>query len=56
MIIKLLLGFEKKVVEPNYRINAGFFVLEPSIIDFIDNDDPIWEKEPLERLAEDPNY
>ena len=32
-------------------INGGFFVLEPEIINCIDNDQTIWEHEPLEQLA-----
>lgn len=32
-------------------INGGYFVLEPKIFDYIDSDQCIWEKEPLERLA-----
>ncbi len=32
-------------------INGGFFVLEPEIFDYIDGDETHWEKEPLERLA-----
>lgn len=33
-------------------INAGFFVLEPEIFNYIKNDDTvIWEKEPLENIA-----
>ena len=34
-------------------INGGFFVLEPGVLDYIDGDETIWEREPLERLAED---
>jgi glucose-1-phosphate cytidylyltransferase len=34
-------------------INGGFFVLEPSVIDRIDGDPTIWEREPLEGLAAD---
>ena len=34
------------------RINGGFFVLSPRILDYIDGDDTIFEKEPMERLAE----
>jgi glucose-1-phosphate cytidylyltransferase len=34
-------------------INSGFFVLEPGVIDYIDGDSTAWEKEPLERLADD---
>ncbi len=32
-------------------INGGFFVLNPEVIDCIDDDDTIWEKGPLENLA-----
>jgi glucose-1-phosphate cytidylyltransferase len=34
-------------------INGAFFVLEPAIFDYIDADEMVWEKEPLERLARD---
>jgi glucose-1-phosphate cytidylyltransferase len=34
-------------------INGGFFVLEPGIVEYVDDDMSIWEREPLERLAED---
>jgi len=32
-------------------VNAGFFVLEPEIFDFIENDATVFEKKPLESLA-----
>jgi glucose-1-phosphate cytidylyltransferase len=32
-------------------INGAFFVLEPQVLDYIDGDETVWEKEPLERLA-----
>jgi len=32
-------------------INGGFFVLEPDVFDYIEGDDTIWEKKPLEKLA-----
>jgi glucose-1-phosphate cytidylyltransferase len=32
-------------------INGGFFVLEPGVIDYIDGDDTVWEREPMELLA-----
>ena len=32
-------------------INGGFFILNPSVIDRIDNDQTIWEKEPITHLA-----
>jgi len=34
-------------------INGGFFVLEPEVIDYIDGDMTFWERDPLERLADD---
>lgn len=34
-------------------INGGFFVLEPQIFEYIENDETIWESEPLEKLAID---
>ena len=35
-------------------INGGFFVLEPGIVDYIDDDESTkWELAPLERLAKD---
>lgn len=34
-------------------INAGFFVLHPRVLDYIAGDDTIWERAPLEKLAED---
>ena len=32
-------------------VNGGFFVLEPAVLDYIDNDATVWERGPLERLA-----
>ncbi len=32
-------------------INGGFFVLDPSVIDYIEGDQTVWELDPLERLA-----
>jgi glucose-1-phosphate cytidylyltransferase len=34
-------------------INGGFFVLEPGVMRYIDDDDTIWELGPLEGLARD---
>ena len=34
-------------------VNAGFFVCEPKVLDYIEDDKTVFEKEPLERLAED---
>jgi len=32
-------------------VNAGFFVLSPTVLDYIVDDFTVWEREPLERLA-----
>ena len=47
---------DKKVTKFNEKpsgdwINAGFFVLEPNIFDYLEDDSTIWEKEPLQKLA-----
>jgi len=34
-------------------INGGFFVLSPKVLDYIAEDQTIWEREPLERLAQE---
>lgn len=34
-------------------INGGFFVCQPEVIDYIENDHTIWEQQPMERLAAD---
>ena len=46
-----VVGFEEKPVGEGGWINGGFFVLSPAIDDYIDGDDSIWEKAPMERLA-----
>jgi glucose-1-phosphate cytidylyltransferase len=45
-----VLSFREKP-QGNSRINGGFFVLSPKVIDYIDGDHTVWEGEPLERLA-----
>jgi glucose-1-phosphate cytidylyltransferase len=45
--------FEEKPQIGEGWINGGFFVLEPQVLDYIEGDESIWEREPLERLAED---
>jgi len=32
-------------------VNSGFFVLEPKVMDYISGDASVWEREPMERLA-----
>src|SRR3990172_3409681 len=49
----LITGFKEKPHGDGGWINGGFFVLAPGVFDYIDGDDAIWERTPLERLARD---
>jgi glucose-1-phosphate cytidylyltransferase len=46
-------GFQEKPAGDGGWINGGFFVLSPKIGDYIEGDDTIWEREPMESLARD---
>lgn len=43
--------FAEKKKEDGGWINGGYMVLEPEVIDYIDGDRTIFEREPLERLS-----
>lgn len=45
--------FGEKISSPDSLINAGFFVLEPQVLDYIDGDPSVWEKDVMPRLAEE---
>ena len=47
-----VVNFLEKPTGDGDWINGGFFVLEPKVMDYIEGDSTIWEREPLERLAE----
>ncbi len=49
----LVVRFEEKPQIGEGWINGGFFVLEPGVADYIEGDDTIFERGPLERLAID---
>lgn len=44
-------SFHEKPEGDGGRINGGFFVLSPRVIDYINGDDDVFEKKPLEKLA-----
>jgi glucose-1-phosphate cytidylyltransferase len=46
-------NFQEKPKGDGAWINGGFFVLEPSVFDYIDNDQTIWESGALIKLAKD---
>jgi glucose-1-phosphate cytidylyltransferase len=46
-------NFSEKPQTDEGWINGGFFVFEPRVFDYLDDDESILEREPLERLAHD---
>ena len=44
-------SFKEKPKGDGLRVNGGFFVLSPKVIDLISDDSTVWEEEPLEYLA-----
>ena len=44
--------FVEKPQTESGLINGGFFVLDPSALDLVKDDTTIWEREPMEKLAE----
>jgi len=47
--------FQEKPEGDGDWINGGFFVLEPKVLDYIHDNNTIWEHDPLERLASEGN-
>jgi glucose-1-phosphate cytidylyltransferase len=45
--------FSEKPQASEGWINGGYMVLERRVLDYIDNDDVYFQKEPMERLAAD---
>ena len=48
-----IVEFSEKPQTGEGWINGAFFVCEPEVLDYIDGDSTMFEKEPLERLAKD---
>jgi len=44
-------AFQEKPVGDGGWINGGFFVLSPTVLEYIEDDETVWEQEPLARLA-----
>ena len=47
-----VMSFQEKPKGDGGMINAGFFVLNTNVLNLIQSDETLWEKEPLETLAE----
>ncbi|MBW4692019.1 MAG: glucose-1-phosphate cytidylyltransferase [Lyngbya sp. HA4199-MV5] len=45
--------FHEKPEGDGAWINGGYFVLEPEVIDYIEDDTVMWEHEPLKKIAHD---
>jgi glucose-1-phosphate cytidylyltransferase len=45
-------NFREKPQGDGAMINGGFFVLSPEVLDYIDDDTTVWERGPLETLAD----
>lgn len=43
--------FREKPQGDGAWINGGYFVLEPGVLDYIEDDSTVWEREPMENLA-----
>lgn len=48
-------AFREKPVGDGAWVNGGFFVLSPKVLNYIDGDQTVWERDPLERLAKEGN-
>jgi glucose-1-phosphate cytidylyltransferase len=51
----LIPTFKEKPHGDGAWINGGFFVLEPKVLNYIENDSTVWEREPMENLAQEEN-
>ena len=49
----IVTNFKEKPTGDGNWINGGYFVLEPSVFDYLKDDTTVWEKEPLEKLAKE---
>lgn len=48
--------FREKNIDDVDWVNGGYFVCEPSIFDYLNNDDKeVWEQNPLQRISKDKN-
>ena len=48
-----IVAFREKNDMDGSLVNAGFMVLEPAVLDYIEGDNTAFEKEPIENLAKD---
>jgi glucose-1-phosphate cytidylyltransferase len=46
-----IVGFSEKPAGDGNWVNGGFFVLSPKVLSYLEGDNTVWERGPLERLA-----
>ncbi|PIQ13478.1 MAG: glucose-1-phosphate cytidylyltransferase [Hydrogenophilales bacterium CG_4_9_14_3_um_filter_59_35] len=46
-----VVSFQEKPHGDGSWINGGFFILSPKVIEYIESDATIWERDPMEKLA-----
>jgi glucose-1-phosphate cytidylyltransferase len=46
-------SFNEKPKGDGVWVNGGFFVLSPKVLDYIEGDDTVWEKKPMEQIAQE---
>jgi glucose-1-phosphate cytidylyltransferase len=47
-----VVSFQEKPTDDGGWVNGGFFLLSPSVVDLVRDDQTIWEREPMETLAQ----
>ncbi|MFK7746407.1 MAG: glucose-1-phosphate cytidylyltransferase [Roseobacter sp.] len=45
--------FNEKPDGDGFWVNGGFFVCEPEVFNYIEGDETVWERDPVEHLAQD---
>lgn len=48
-----IVGFREKPQGDGAWVNGGFFVLSPKVLDYIEGDQTVWERGPVEQLAQE---
>ena len=46
-----VVSFKEKPPGDGNWINGGYFILEPTVFDYVEGDSTVWEKEPVENLS-----
>lgn len=49
----IVTSFKEKPKGDGHFINGGFFVCQPEVLDYIDGDHQMFEREPMEKLVDD---